>query len=471
MRTRSFWNLICVFLISLLLGTGLLISDIKKVSAQGEQVSIHASASDSPVVIYFFWGDGCPHCAEAEPFLESLVNSNSQIELKSYEVWYNADNQKLLQKMAAAFNFESSGVPTIFIGDSYWVGFSDSIQAQIEKKAESCLKTACPDAGAGVIPGVPLPSATEQSESTSTPETPSETDDFITLPIIGKVNLRTQSLIVSTIMIALVDGVNPCSLWVLSMLLALTLHTGSRKKIFTIGLVFITVTAFIYVLFITGLFSLLTYVKFMGWIQVVIAVIALFFAVINIKDYFFYKEGVSLTIPDSKKPGIMQKMRKVMDASQSVWGLIGATILLAGGVSLVEFSCTAGFPVLWTNLLTAQNVQTPQFILLLVIYMLIYQLDELVIFFTAVFTLKASKLEEKSGRILKLIGGMLMLTLAMVMLIDPTRMNSVGGTLIIFGIAFAATLGVLLLHRKILPAFGIWIGTEKQSRKKKKSHH
>ena len=137
--------------------------------------------------------------------------------------------------------------------------------------------------------------------------------------------------------------------------------------------------------------------SFVGWIQVVVALVALFFAAVNIKDYFFYKEGLSFTISDDKKPGIFQKMRRVMDASQNIWGLIGATIVMAAGVSLVEFSCTAGFPVLWTNLLAAQNVTALTFVLLLLVYMLIYQLDELGIFFVAVYTLKASKSEYASG--------------------------------------------------------------------------
>jgi hypothetical protein len=141
---------------------------------------------------------------------------------------------------------------------------------------------------------------------------------------------------------------------------------------------------------------------------------------------------------------------------------------MAAGVSLVEFSCTAGFPVLWTNLLNAQNVPWLTFILLLVVYMLIYQLDELVIFFTAVFTLKASKLEEKEGRILKLIGGILMLTLAVVMLVNPERMNDLSGSLVVFGIAFGATLVVLLLHRVILPRMGIQIGSEVNAERSKK---
>jgi hypothetical protein len=130
------------------------------------------------------------------------------------------------------------------------------------------------------------------------------------------------------------------------------------------------------------------------------------------------------------------------------------------GVSLVEFSCTAGFPVLWTNLISAQQVTTITFVLLLLLYMVIYQLDELGIFLVAVFTLKSSRIEEKHGRILKLVGGILMLTLAIVMLVNPALMSDIGQSLIIFGIAFAITILVLILHRVVLPKLGIYFGSE-----------
>jgi thiol-disulfide isomerase/thioredoxin len=464
MQARSHRYLIGLLLMGIVLGS--LLAFIQPVEVHAQE-----SAGTQAIVIYFFWGDGCPHCAEAEPFLEGLADANPQIELRDYEVWYNADNQAILQQMAAAFHFEPSAVPTFFIGDSYWVGYNDEIKVQIEAKVNTCLVQGCADAGAGIVPGVALPTPTQPGASPAPTGTAAPSEQVITLPFIGQISLATQSLVVSTALIAFVDGFNPCSLWVLSMLLALTLHTGSRRKIIIIGLVFISVTALIYMLFITGLFSLFTFVSFMGWIQVVIAVVALFFAAVNIKDYFWYKEGLSFTIGNQQKSGIFQKIRKVMDSSQSVWGLVGATILMAAGVSLVEFSCTAGFPVLWTNLLAAQNVQTAEFFLLLLVYMLIYQLDELVIFFIAVFTLKASKLEEKEGRFLKLAGGMLMFSLALVMIFKPALMNSIGSSLLIFGAAFAAALLVLLVHRKVLPAFGIWIGSEKPVKKKSKYRH
>ena len=283
---------------------------------------------------------------------------------------------------------------------------------------------------------------------------------MIDVPLLGRVDLAEKSIWLSTAIISFVDGFNPCSLWVLSMLLALTLHTGSRRKVVIIGLIFLTVTAGVYALFIAGLFTMFTVINFVGWIQIVVALVALFFGLVNIKDYFWYKEGLSFTISDQQKPGIFSRMRKLMDASQSFGGLVTGTVVMAAGVSLVEFSCTAGFPVLWTNLLVSQKTGTGLFILLLLLYLVIYQLDELVIFFTAVYTLKASRVEEKQGRILKLIGGVLMLALAGVMLVNPALMNNLSSTLIIFGIAFLVTIMILVIHRKILPHYGIQIGTE-----------
>jgi len=124
--------------------------------------------------------------------------------------------------------------------------------------------------------------------------------------------------------------------------------------------------------------------------------------------------------------------------------------------------------VLWTNLLTAQKVGTLTFVLLLLLYMLIYQIDEIAIFLAAVFTLRTSRLEEKHGRILKLIGGMLMLTLAGVMLIQPDLMNKLSNSLLIFGFAFATAMLVMWLHRKVLPQYGIYIGTEIGPKKRRR---
>ncbi len=455
-------------LLSLLIAILASLGGILSVFAQSE--------AQNKLVVYFFWGDGCPHCAAEKPFLAELAAQNPSIEIREYEVWNDKDNLDKFKAMSKAFGFEPSGVPTTFIGNQYWVGFNDTIQSQITSAVESCLLNGCPDAGDGIIVNVnqevviasPTPFTFDPTSAIPDGGILKPTSNVIKIPFLGNVDLNSQSLTISTLLIALVDGVNPCSIWVLSMLMALVIHTGSRKKVLFIGLVFLTVTAAIYAMFIAGLFSVLKVVSFVGWIQVIVALVAFIFAVVNIKDYFWYKEGLSFTISDKNKTGILKKMRNVLSSADNMWSLTGATIVLAAGVSLVEFSCTAGFPVLWTNLLTAHNVTFTSFILLLVLYMVIYQLDEMVIFSTVVFTLKSSKLEEKHGRILKLIGGSLMLTLSIVMLVNPNLMNDLTNSLIIFGIAFGFALLILLVHRLILPKFGIQIGTENDIKKGKR---
>ena len=445
-----------------------------------------------PVYIYFFWGDGCPHCAKAKPYFEGLQVAYPGVIVKEFEVYYNEENQQLFTAMAKKFGLDKLAVPTIFIGSNYLQGYTESLNPNIEAYIINCLQNGCSDPGEGVF-GVPvdvtqavtpqkLETITPTPEKTATsvqlvaPVNPTVTPGIfnqslqVAIPIFGLINLDKQSVIISTAIIALVDGFNPCSLWILTMLLALTLHTGSRKKVLIIGLIFLTVTAGIYALFIAGLFSIIKFAGFLGWVRVIVALIALFFALVNIKDYFWFKEGLSFTIAEDQKSGLIKRMRVATDTSRSFWGLVGATVVLAAGVSMVEFSCTAGFPVVWVNILTAQNVSAAAFIILLLFYMLIYQFDEMIIFFTAVITLKASRLEEKHGRILKLISGMLMLALSIVMLVNPSMMNDVSSSLVIFGLAFTATLIVLVIHRILLPKFGIKIGSE-SSKSKNASRH
>jgi len=458
--------------------------------AENNSADEPASAT-SKVPVYLFWGAvGCPSCEATQPnqeaqsgivqfgadsggealeFLRSLEAKHPDVKLNAYEVWLSSTNSKRFERVANAFGIEAAGVPTIFIGDRAWEGFSAEAGDELEAYIQHCLDVGCPGplddespASSPLAPEVAAEPTKVTPMSSRIADTPvqSPTANSITLPLLGTVDLGGQSLWASTALISFADGFNPCSLWVLSILIALSLRSGSRRRIFTIGLIYITVTAGIYVLFIAGLFTFLTMVSFLSWIQTAVSILALFFAAINIKDYFWYKEGLSLTIADEKKPGIYKRVRKVMNAVDSFWTLAGATAALGAGVSLVEFSCTAGFPVVWTNLVATQNVEPITFVLLLLLYMVIYQIDELAIFAVAVLTLKAGRMEEKHGRMLKLVGGMLMLMLAAVMLFEPALMNDLTTSLLIFGGALVAALLVLVIHRRLLPRLGIHIGTE-----------
>lgn len=449
------------------------------------RVQAQTPQPEHPVYIYLFWGDGCPHCAKAKPYFEELAKQYPNIVYRAYEVYYDPAGQEAFLQMAKKAGIEQFAVPTIFIGPYYVQGYSEEMHASVIEVVEYCTQQGCEDAGAGVIgvntqsaasPTAEMTAASTENLKTELPPTmtssPQPTAALVNtatppaipsyeeassgslnqsrqieIPFLGKVQTSQASPFFSTVLIALVDGFNPCSLWVLTMLLALTLHTGSRKKVIVIGLVFLTITAGIYALFIAGLFSVLSVAGFLVWIRVLVALVAGFFGAVNMKDFFWYKQGFSLSIADEKKPGIFKKMRNVLDASQSFPAMVGSTAVLAAGVSLVEFSCTAGFPVIWTNLLSAQNITGTTFLLLLALYMVIYQLDEMMVFGVSVVTLKASRMEEKHGRVLKLVSGVLLLTLSLVMLINPAWMNELNSSLLVFGFAFLVTILILVFKR------------------------
>ena len=411
------------------------------------------------VTISFFWGDGCPHCEEEELFLEVLAQNYPQIKIQKYEVWYDKANQEILKKAAEVMGFEPAGVPVTIIGEKYWVGFREEYKAEFEAAVKGCVENTCKSPIEAQVISTPAVS-----------EVQNNSNQVITLPFLGKVDLGKQSLAVSTLIIGFVDGFNPCSLWVLSVLLALTLTSGSRTKVITVGITFLLVTTLVYSLFILGVFTLFSYIGYLRWIQITVALIAIMFGVVNMKDYFWYKEGVSFTISDKHKPKLYQNMRSTVVTPRSLFGLIGTTAVMAAGVSLIEFSCTAGFPVIWSNIMIANNVSTLYFALLLGLYMLIYLLDELAVFAAAAISMKAIRMEEKHGRLLKLISGVIMLTLGIVMAINPAWMNNLGISLLVFAIALALTWLIYFVHQKILPGMGIYIGCGFKKSNKKKHH-
>jgi thiol-disulfide isomerase/thioredoxin len=112
-----------------------------------------AQAEGNRAILYFFWGNGCPHCAEAEPFLKDLVSRYPQMEVRAYEVWYNEQNQALFKTLGTAYGITASGVPGIFLGEKYWIGYSSDIGSEIETSVAACLQNGCKDAGAGVVTG------------------------------------------------------------------------------------------------------------------------------------------------------------------------------------------------------------------------------------------------------------------------------------------------------------------------------
>lgn len=372
-------------------------------------------ASDDGVELVLFYGDGCPHCERMLAFLDELTQRQPAVTFVAYEVWNDAANQRLFADTLGPLGETPRAVPTVVIGDTVFVGYSDTIVAAIE---------------ANVAAGV---------AGLTRPE---PTGAVVDVPFIGDVEVGDNSLLVATLVIGFVDGVNPCSLWVLSMLLALVLHSGSRTRTLLVGGLFLAVTSALYGLYMLGAYSTLAYAGHLGSIRLGIAIVAGGFGILHLKEHFTTR-GPSVTIAAERKPGLFQRMRRLADPDRSVPAVMGGTALLAVGVSLVETPCTAGLPLLWTDLLADRDVTAAAAGLLFALYLAVFLVDELLIFGAAVVTMRATKLQEHHGKALQLVSGLLMVTLAGVMALSPALLESVTGTVAVF--AAAAVIGAAVL--------------------------
>lgn len=397
------------------------------------------SRSKASHEIRYFWGIGCPFCERLKPQLEQLAAEYPQVQLRDFEVYYDRANQQRFLETANKYGLDAYSVPLTFIGERYWIGYREHFPDEMRGELEKLLG---------------LQSGAEAA--------PTAAADTISVPLLGDINVGTMPLLLTTVLIAFVDGFNPCSLWLLTILLGILLHTRSRRKIIIVGLSFLLTTAAGYGAFMLGLLNVFLYVGYVDWIKIVVGLLALTFALVNIKDYFWFQQGLSFTISDKHKPGIFKRMRNIIHQDMSTASMVGATIIMALGVTLVELPCTAGFPVIWSNIAAQQGASGIEFALLFVIYLTIYLGVEIAILATAVITLKKSIFEEKHGRILKLISGVIMLVLAYGIVFAYDTLNSLGGVLGLFGAAAVIITLVLILHRIVLPRCGISFGSEKQ---------
>ena len=381
--------------------------------------------------VYFFWGDGCPHCADEKPFLEALQQRHPDMDIRSYEVWHDKQNAALLAGMSRAYANSISGVPTTFVDQKAFVGFTEQTGRQIASVAERCAGEPCADPLDILTGTVPL-------------KVPAVVID---LPLIENINTTATSLPLLTIMIAGMDSFNPCAFFVLLSLLGLMVHARSRHRMLFVGGVFVFFSGFIYFLFMAAWLNLFLVMGQVALITRIAGGLSLIIAVINIKDFFLFKKGVSLTIPDSAKPKLFDRMRRLIHAS-SLLSLLLGTSVLAIAANSYELLCTAGFPMVYTRILTLNSLSKASYYLYLALYNVIYVIPLLLIVVVFGITLGKRQLTEWQGRLLKLVSGAMMLGLALVLLINPALLNNVFVSFMLLAGALGASLVVAFATKR-----------------------
>ena len=347
-------------------------------------------------VLTVFVRDGCPHCADAKAYLAGLARERPALRIDYRAIDRDPQARQALEQVSRQAGIWPPGVPTFVVGERVMIGFGDAADSGPELLA---LLDAAPPA-ASAPQALPAPR------------------QAIDAPLVGTLSVAQLGLPLFTLAIGLLDGFNPCATWVLLFLLSLLVRLHDRRRMALIAGTFVLVSGAVYYAMMAAWLNLFLAVGLSVPLRVGLALLAIAIGSINTKDYFAWGRGVSLSIPEKTKPGLFERMRRVMNAPSLPAAMAGVA-LLAIAVNLIELLCTAGLPAIYTAILTQQDLGHLAYHGYLGLYIIGYITDDALMVTLAVSALSSSKLTEQGGRWLKLLSGLVMLALGLVMLLRP----------------------------------------------------
>lgn len=221
-----------------------------------------------------------------------------------------------------------------------------------------------------------------------------------------------------TLAVGLLDGFNPCATWVLLFLLSLLVRLQNRGRMALVAGTFVVASGAVYYAFMAAWLNVFLITGMSTTLRWLLGAAALLIGAVNVKDFFALGRGPSLAIPAAAKPGLYARVRRVLNAEALPTALLAVTAL-AVAVNFIELLCTAGFPAMYTAVLTQQQLAPAAYYAYLGLYIVGYIADDSLMVATAVIALSSVRLTERAGAWLKLVSGAAMLALGVVMLLRP----------------------------------------------------
>jgi len=381
------------------------------------KVEVHAN---NEVTLYYFWSRYCSHCKTAKPFINKLAETYPWLSLHSYDLVDSRVNQKRYLLMAKQLQQPANAVPALIFCGQMMVGYdsNETTGRELEEKLLACH---------------------QQNGSVQVQEN-------FNIPGLGEIHYQDFSLPVFTLVIAALDAFNPCAFFILFFLLSLMVQHRSRARMLVIGCIFVLCSGVMYFLFMSAWLNLFLITEQLIFITSAAGLVAISFGLINIKDYFFFRQGVSLSLSDSSRAKLFARIRALTKSGN--WStMIFATIILAVAANSYELLCTAGLPMVYTRVLTLNNLTSTQYYLYLAYYNVIYIIPLLLIVVLFTLTLGRKKLSEQEGRLLKLLSGSMMLGLGAILLLKPEWLNNMMVSVAVISGAITLTACVALVQK------------------------
>jgi len=359
--------------------------------------------------IYVFWREGCPHCEEEIEFLDALKAHQPDLRVHLLEVGGNADNLALLRDVAQQLGAPRLAVPFTVVGSNYVIGFQSAATTgvQLKQLIETCRSGPCAD----LVNAEDVRAASPQVRVPPAPVS-------IRVPFIGEMSLEDWSLPALTVVLAAIDGFNPCAMWVLVFLISLLLGMQNRARMWTLGGTFVVASAAVYFLFMAAWLNLLMFIGMLLVVRMFIGLVAIGAGVYYLREFAVNKEAACKVTGPKRRRRVFDRLRVLVTEPRFALALIGM-ILLAFAVNLVELLCSAGIPAVFVQVLAMSELAPWQYYLYLLVYVFVFMLDDLIVFVTAMKTLQLTGLSASYARYAHLLGGVVLLIIGALMLLRP----------------------------------------------------
>lgn len=381
--------------------------------------------------LHFFYGAGCPHCVEEKKFLATLKKQYPNLTIQNHEIYKNSSNAKLMYEVGKILDIKVGGVPFTVIGREYIVGYAEGLTDQKIIDILTDLETEQNVGYEDIVEKtkkVLFVKANKKTKAAPTLEpsitaslAPKKNNDgleHLKVPILGYINIKNFSLPILTIILAVLDGFNPCAIWTLLFLVNLLIGMKDKKRMWLLGITFVVSSAVVYFVFLTAWLNLFLFLGFIFWIRLIVGLLALGAGGYYLYDFFINKASGCKVVDADKRKKFFTKVHQIIGKKQLIAAILGM-IVLAAAVNLIELVCSAGLPAIYTQILSLSNLPSWQYYLYLILYVLIFMLDDLFIFFTMMVTLQATGIQNKYARASRLIGGFLMLIIGILLIFKP----------------------------------------------------
>lgn len=345
--------------------------------------------NDDKINIYLFYSKICPHCQKEEKYFETLKEKyQDKINIYTYEVTENKTNNEIMKSLKKELKENSQGVPFTIIGAKTFLGYDESLNERIENTIESYL-----------------------DENT-------KTDNTYTIPILGKIEAKNASIILIAIILGFIDGFNPCAMWILLLLINMCISINDKKKMLIVCLTFIITSGIIYFLSMLGIGFILDLTT-IAYIRNIIAVLAIILGIYNLYTYIkTRKETGCHVVKKEKRKTIITKINNILNNKNTLL-MFGGTIILATSVNLIEMACSLGFPTIFLEILSINNIHGFLKITYLLIYILFYLIDDIVVLFLSIKAFEAKGISTKYNKYVHLIGGIIMVLMGILLIFKP----------------------------------------------------